>query len=130
MATYSSYKKINGSQIQNSTVGNTQLASCALATWNVKWIFGSPEACTSGCCCLWTVPAGVTKIYWEIWGAGGNGHGSCNCNRCQNYIGAQGGYYNSVMISTAGGCTYTVCAGGVYPCYSNECTAWKWSRFL
>ena len=39
-------------------------------------------------CCYWQVPSGVTRITWEIWGAGGNGHGACSCNRCQNWHGA------------------------------------------
>jgi hypothetical protein len=122
MASYASYKKIVGSQVANATIPATALQAGTLATWNVKWIYGSPEALTAGCCCLWTVPSGVSKIYFELWGAGGNGHGSCNCSRCQNYIGAQGGYYNSKIIATTPGCAYTVCAGGVYPCCSQECT--------
>ena len=42
----------------------------------------------------------MTRITWEIWGAGGNGHGACSCNRCQNWHGAGGGYYNTKTIST------------------------------
>jgi hypothetical protein len=121
MASYASYKKIVGSQVADATIPATALQAGTLATWDVKWIYGSPEALTAGCCCLWTVPSGVSKITFELWGAGGNGHGSCNCSRCQNYIGAQGGYYNSKTLATAPGCTYTVCAGGVYGCCSQEC---------
>ena len=55
------------------------------------------------------------------WGAGGNGTGACSCNRCQHYSSAGGGYYNSKMITTNGGCSYTVCAAGVYRCLSREC---------
>ena len=36
----------------------------------------APGACTPGCCCNWTVPSGVAKLTWELWGAGGNGHGA------------------------------------------------------
>ena len=119
MANYKSYKRINGSQIQS--ISNANINNQALATWNVKWFYGQPCACSTGCCCLWTVPSGVTKMYIELWGAGGSGHGSCNCGRCQNYIGAQGGYYNSKMISTAAGCQYTVCAAGNGNCCRLEC---------
>ena len=78
--------------------------------------------CAPGCCCEWVVPTGVRRVFFELWGAGGNGNGACSCNRCHHYSGAGGGYYNSKMISTAEGCSYTVCAGGVYPCLSRNCT--------
>ena len=66
---------------------------------------------TSGCCCNWTVPAGVQRVYWELWGAGGNGHGSCSCRRCYNWHGAGGGYYNAKTLGVSSGNSYTVCAG-------------------
>ena len=82
---------------------------------------GHPCYCTPGCCCLWTVPSGVGKLTIELWGAGGNGHGHCTCNRCQHYQAASGGAYNTKTISTSAGCQYRVCAGGVYRCCSREC---------
>ena len=57
-----------------------------------------------------------------MWGAGGNGSGACSCNRCHHYMGTGGGYYNTKTIDTAEGCTYSVCAAGVYRCYSRDCT--------
>ena len=123
MATYSSYKKISAEEIQDGTILDSNINDNALNTFGVKWIYGDPGACTSGCCCQWTVPAGVKKITWELWGAGGNGPGACSCNRCHHYQGAQGGTYNTKTITSTAGCQYTVCAGGVYPCYSRECTA-------
>lgn len=123
MATYSSYKKVAGDQINAGTVPGTKLASNALDTWNTRWFYGQPCALSSGCCCLWTVPAGVYRLFIEAWGAGGNGNGACSCNRCQHYAGAGGGYYNSKTISTCPGWTYTICAAGVFPCCSFECVA-------
>ena len=62
------------------------------------------------------LPTGVARATFEIWGAGGNGHGACSCNRCQIYAGAQGGYYATRTIAVTPGDTYTVCAAGVYRC--------------
>jgi len=123
MASYSSYKKIEGSQIDAGTVASSKLDGTALCTWCVQWFYGQPCMASSGCCCLWTVPSGVYRMHIEAWGAGGNGHGACSCNRCHHYQGAGGGYYNTKTINTAPGCQYTICAAGVFPCCSQECTA-------
>jgi len=123
MANYSSYKKITTEEIQDGTLTDTQFAYDTKKNFGVKWVYGSPGACTSGCCCLWTVPNYVRRITWELWGAGGNGNGACSCRRCHHFQGAQGGSYNTKTITTTPGCQYTVCAGGVYRCYSRECTA-------
>ena len=32
-----------------------------------------------GCCCAWTVPAGVTWFSVEMWGGGAGGAASCCC---------------------------------------------------
>jgi hypothetical protein len=125
MATYASYKKIDGNSILTNAVPTAALNSTGLDTWTVKWIYGTASACTSGCCCLWTVPTNVRRATFEIWGAGGNGAGACSCGRCQVWYGAQGGYYNSKTINVCPTWTYTICAGGVYPCYSTECTGCK-----
>jgi hypothetical protein len=121
MATYASYKKVDGSSLADGSITEDRISLNAFATWNVKWIFGEPCFCSTGCCCLWTVPSGVRKVFFELWGAGGNGHGACSTSRCQHYAGAGGGYYNSKMIDTAPGCQYTICAAGVFPCLTNEC---------
>jgi len=122
MASYSSYKKISGDQIEPGILGATKFAQSPTGTYGVKWFYGTPQAMSGGCCCLWTVPTGVNKLWIQAWGAGGNGSGACSCNRCQHYAGAGGGSYNSVMIDTTAGCTYSVCAAGVYPCCSRECS--------
>jgi hypothetical protein len=121
MASYGSYKKIIGGQIKDGTVPNSALATGAGLAYNVKHIYGQVNVCTPGCCCLWTVPTGVKRVTFELWGSGGNGHGNCSCNRCHHYQGAGGGFYNSKTISVQSGWTYTICAGGVYRCCSREC---------
>lgn len=122
MANYADYRQVPADSIPSGTVTNAKLSIDARHCYCTKWVYGQPGACASGCCCLWTVPTGVRRVYWEIWGAGGNGNGACSCDRCHHYAGAGGGWFNSKMISTNQGCEYTVCAGGVYPCYSRECT--------
>ena len=123
MASYSSYKKVDGTSILSSTITDTKISSGALQNYCVLWVRGNIGNCSPGCCCLWTVPTGVRRLTFDVWGAGGNGAGACSCNRCQHYAGAQGGYYNSKTISVCPGWTYTICAGGVYPCNSIECSA-------
>jgi hypothetical protein len=124
MASYTSYKKVDaGSQILSGTVTDAKFNSGALRNYCVLWVYGSITNCSTGCCCLWTVPTGVRRVTFELWGAGGNGSGACSCGRCQHYAGAQGGYYNSKTISVCPTWQYTICAGGVYPCNSIECNA-------
>ena len=122
MATYSSYKKISAEGIDANAVDAADFSTALNATYGVKWFYGSPGTQTPGCCCLWTVPAGVKRLHIELWGSGGNGAGTCSCNRCHHFRGAGGGMYTSKMISTVEGCQYTVCAAGVYPCCSRDCT--------
>lgn len=121
MASYGSYKKIISGQILDGTVPNAALASGVGYAYNVQHIFGPPNVCSGGCCCLWTVPSGVKRVTFELWGAGGNGNGACSCDRCHHYQGSGGGFYNTKTISVTPGWTYTICAAGVYPCCSFEC---------
>ena len=121
MASYSSYKTVKGDQIPDGVISNDKLEIDARRCFCTKWIYGSPGACTTGCCCRWVVPADTRTVRWELWGAGGNGHGACSCSRCQHFAGAGGGSYNTKSIISSPNCAYTVCAGGVFPCYSREC---------
>ena len=121
MANYRSYKKVTAAQVPDGSITIEKLATGVGPSWCVKTFYGSPGVCTAGCCCAWTVPAGVAKLTWELWGAGGNGHGACSCRRCHHYRGAGGGSFTTKTISTGENCSYTVCAAGVYRCYSREC---------
>lgn len=123
MATYASYKKIKSDQIVNGTVTEEKLGTDVRHRLCTKWIMGTACRCSPGCCCLWSVPGCVRRVFFELWGAGGNGSGACSCNRCHHFAGAGGGYYNSKMVSTTPGCQYRICAAGVYRCLSRNCTA-------
>ena len=107
--------------MDDGILGAAKFSTSPTSTFGVKWFYGTMCRCSGGCCCNWTVPTGVKKLWIQAWGSGGNGAGSCSCRRCQHYRGAGGGFYNSVMIDTVAGCQYRVCAGGVYPCLSREC---------
>ncbi len=67
-----------------------------------------------GNCCLWTVPAGATKIRFQLWGAGGGSGPACCCGGSP--FGATGAY-TSVIIPATPGCSYTICSGCAYCCY-------------
>jgi hypothetical protein len=66
-----------------------------------------------GCCCLWTVPTGVTWFAVEMWGGGGGGAGNCCC-----FFGIPGGAgsYARKIITTVAGQQYRFCAGGSTTC--------------
>jgi hypothetical protein len=121
MASYASYKKLTVDNVLDGAISQTAIDNAALAEWNILWIWPEPCACSTGRCCLFTVPARVTRLYFEAWGAGGSGNGACQCNRCHHYKGAGGGYYAARNIATAPGCAYTVCAAGNGPCCRFEC---------
>jgi len=64
----------------------------------------------AGCgqCCQWTVPAGATKVQFQLWGAGANGSGGECC--AYGFPGASGAYA-TIIIDAVPGCQYTLCAG-------------------
>lgn len=121
MATYASYKKVDGSQISDGALDDNMINPNTLNNFGVKWFFGQPCRCSPGCCCNWSVPSQVKRLSWELWGAGGNGAGSCASYRCHHFKGAAGGGYTAKSHATNPGCAYTVCAAGVYRCLSREC---------
>ena len=121
MATYSSYKKVNGSQLPDGGLDDNMINPNTLNNFGVKWFYGVPCRCSAGCCCNWTVPSQVKRLTWELWGAGGNGSGACSNQRCHHFRAASGGAFAQKTVATNPGCTYTVCAAGVYRCLNREC---------
>lgn len=63
-----------------------------------------------GCCCAWTVPAGVTSATFEMWGGGASGGGSRKCEH--NGYGATTGVYAVKSVPVVAGQVWTICAGG------------------
>lgn len=107
--------------IPDQTITREHMTCNIRDNWCVKWVYGISCRCSAGCCCNWTVPSCVRRANFELWGAGGNGNGACSCNRCHHTKPPGGGNYTSKSITTNAGCTYTVCAAGVYRCLSREC---------
>jgi len=79
-----------------------------LTTANNLCVYDTSGYFRCGACCLWTVPAGATKVRFELWGAG-SGSGAPNC--CGHYPWGPNGAYASVIIDATVGCQYTLCAG-------------------
>ena len=67
-----------------------------------------------GATCTWTVPAGITRARFQLWGAGG-GSGSMNC--CGGSPFGSTGAYASVIIPVTAASTYTICSGCAYCCF-------------
>lgn len=65
-------------------------------------------------CCLWTVPTGVTRLTFEIWGGGGGGGAACCCDCYRTAVGGGGGGYSRKTVTgvTGGSTQYTICVGG------------------
>lgn len=79
---------------------------------------------TSPGCCGYTIPTGVQRITFEIWGGGGGGGAKCCCDCYHNGVGGSGGGYSRKTVSgTLAGCVYTVCVGygGMQNC-TGSCT--------
>jgi len=120
MANYQTYKKINGSDaILNNSVGPGQVTGVSTGVAHQIWACSNNEqnhydACSGGCCILWTVPALTTTVRFELTGGGGSGSpGTC----CGNgVVGGSGSYAVKTLHSykgdfTAGSTQYTICAG-------------------
>lgn len=95
------------------------------ANWAVLPLLSNPTGCLCvldtasgflrcGANCTWTVPAGTSKVQFQIWGAGG-GTGNGNC--CSGSPYGSSGAYATVIIDAVAGCQYTLCAGCAYCCY-------------
>jgi len=63
-----------------------------------------------GCGYSWTVPAGITKATFELWGAGGDGPGARCCERAG--VMPTSGSYAIKTVDTAEGCVFCICSGG------------------
>ena len=67
MASYSSYKKIHGDQLDSNVLSSTSFSQSPNCTYGVKWVFGTMCRCSPGCCCNWSVPTGVNNMWRQAW---------------------------------------------------------------
>lgn len=76
--------------------------------------------------CTWSVPTGVTRATFEIWGGGGGGGGKCCCVCNHGGPGGAGGGYARKSIAVTPGDVYTICVGGGgMQCVAGAC-AYHW----
>ena len=68
------------------------------------------------CCanCSWTVPAGVTKAGFQLWGGGGGSASGCCCG---GHPGGSTGEFVSVIMDVTAGETYLLCTGCTNCCF-------------
>jgi len=67
--------------------------------------------------CSWTVPGGITKARFQLWGAGGGANSPSRC--CGFTFYGSTGAYASVIIPVTAGNTYTICSGCAYCCWGS-----------
>ena len=65
---------------------------------------------SGGCACTWTVPTGITRVSFEMWGAGGDGGGARCCE--SSGPGPTNGSYAIKHVDTVAGNQFRICAGG------------------
>jgi hypothetical protein len=66
--------------------------------------------------CLWTVPAGVSRVQVQMWGPGAGSSGVC----CQGLgFGGPNGAYSVIEFNVTPGDTLCVCAGCAQCCYGD-----------
>lgn len=136
MANYGSYRKITTEQIPDGIVDSDKLKFgagnkyCSIYVYSDRGMKCQECSNNGGCCCqacgrccLWTVPANVYKVQFEIWSGGGSGAGMTCSNCCSYSSGGAGGNYATKTVDTTPGCQYRVCAGGAWRCCrSHTCT--------
>lgn len=69
--------------------------------------------------CSWTVPGGVTRVQFQIWGPGSSTGSNCCCGGAP--FGASGAY-SVVQMNVSAGEIYCLCAGCAYCCYASQTT--------
>ena len=73
-----------------------------------------------GTSCTWTVPSGITKARFQLWGAGGGANHPSRC--CGFALFGSTGAYLSVIIPVSAGQSYNLCGGCAYCCWGE---AWS-----
>ena len=108
------------------TPTNTSLWSCIprLTSGTSFNVCSTSADFVGGACCLFTVPGGVTRIHFQLWGAG-SPSGPVMC--CMNSpFGDTGAFTSVILCGSFGGCQYTICAGCSHNCYGCAyCNTWS-----
>ena len=121
--------KILQDQIQTkklqTAIAALQTSPFVTSNWSLFPLLSSPAGCLCvvdnsgnnrcGASCTWTVPAGVTRAQFQIWGPGGGTGSGCCCGGSP--FGATGAFATVILPVTAG-CQYVLCAGCAVCCYA------------
>ena len=85
-----------------------ETAGARLSSTNFQKVCGTLWKAGEGGSCTWTVPAGATRLKFQVWGAGkGSNPGCC----CGGDAGAHTGAYSELTMDAVPGEAYTICAG-------------------
>lgn len=95
-----------------SSIPMLTTATCGFKVCDTSGLF------RCGACCLWTVPGGVTRAQFQIWGPGGGTSTSCCCGGAPF---GPSGAYATVIMNVSAGQQFTLCAGCAVCCYSCAC---------
>jgi len=91
-----------------STLAPTGIGNVTSVFWIGSTQGTSNAASTDGCCCLWTVPANIRSVTFEVWGAGGDGAGGCCC--MSTAVGSVSGSYAVTTVDTVPGRQFRICS--------------------
>lgn len=72
-----------------------------------------------GATCSWTVPAGVTRAQFQLWGPGSGTSANCCCGGSPF---GPSGAYAMVQLDVVAGNVYTICAGCAFCCCASQTT--------
>ena len=100
-----------------ATIPQLTTATCGFKVCDTSGLF------RCGACCLWTVPAGVTRAQFQIWGPGGGTSMACCCGGSPF---GPSGAYASVIMNVSAGQQFTLCAGCAVCAYACAimCPGW------
>lgn len=90
-----------------AVVGSACFPSLSAPTGGFK-VCDTSTNFNAGVCCQWTVPAGISQIRFQLWGAGAPSGGSSCCGGSMH---GGTGAYASIIIPAVTGATYTICSG-------------------
>lgn len=72
-----------------------------------------------GASCTWTVPVGVTRARFQLWGPGGGTSQNCCCGGAPF---GPSGAWTTVQLDVTAGDSYTLCAGCAVCCCATQTT--------
>lgn len=88
----------------------------------IKVIYNESRSDGLGQLCDWTIPAGVKKVKFEMWGGGGAAASFANaCDCCTISSPGGGGGYAAGYFDVEEGEVYSVCAGNAGVAYNSNC---------